>query len=66
MATTASAVDAYAGTGVFEGIEPGRVLSWMSIAPTYMHVITLSSDPISSLQDLKGKRVGMAQPAAPA
>lgn len=62
MATTASAVDAYNGVGVFEGVEPGRVLSWMSIAPTYMHVITLEGDSISSLQDLRGKRVGMGQP----
>ena len=62
MATTASAVDAYNGVGAFEGVEPGRVLSWMSIAPTYMHVITLGEQTMSSLQDLRGKRVGMGQP----
>jgi TRAP transporter TAXI family solute receptor len=62
MATTASAVDAYNGVGVFDGVEPGRVLSWMSIAPTYMHVITLESDSISSLEELRGMRVGMGQP----
>ena len=62
MATTASAVDAYNGEGAFEGVEPGRVVSWMSIAPTYMHVITLGEQSISSLADLRGKRVGMGQP----
>lgn len=62
MATTASAVDAYEGRGAFKGIEAGRVLSWMSIAPTYMHVLTLPGSTISSLADLKGKKVGMGQP----
>ena len=62
MATTASAVDAYNGTGAFEGVEPKRVLSWMSIAPTYMHVVTIGDQSLNSLADMKGKRIGVGQP----
>jgi len=62
MATSSSAVDAYKGQGAFEGVEPGRMVSWMSIAPTYLHVISLDGTEINSLADLKGKNVGMGQP----
>ncbi|MEM5477493.1 TAXI family TRAP transporter solute-binding subunit [Pacificibacter sp. AS14] len=62
MNTTAAAVDAYNGTGAFSSVEPGRALSWMSIAPTYMHIVTVGDTEYTGLQDLKGKRVGMGQP----
>ena len=62
MATTLSSYEAYAATGPYEGGEPGKILSWMSIAPVGMHVITLEGGPVNSLSDLKGKRVGMGQP----
>jgi len=62
MATTASAVDAYNGRGAFKGVKPGRMVSWMSIASTYTHVISLEDSGISSFADLKGKNVGMGQP----
>lgn len=62
MATSLSSYEAWAATGPYEGSEPGKILSWMSIAPVGMHVITLEGGPINSVEDLKGKRVGMGQP----
>ena len=62
MATTLSAYGAYKATGIYKGTEPGQILSWMSIAPVAMHVITLDGGPVKTLADLKGKRVGMGQP----
>ena len=62
MATSLSSYEAWAATGPYEGSEPGRILSWMSIAPVGMHIITLEGGPINSVEDLKGKRVGMGQP----
>lgn len=62
MATSLSSYEAWAATGPYEGSEPGRILSWMSIAPVGMHIITLEGGPINSVEDLKGKRIGMGQP----
>jgi TRAP transporter TAXI family solute receptor len=62
MATSLSSYQAYAATGPYEGSEKGEILSWMAIAPVAMHVITLKDGPVQSLEDLKGKRVGMGQP----
>lgn len=62
MATSLSSYEAWAATGPYEGSEPGKILSWMSIAPVAMHVITLADGPINSVEDLKGKRIGMGQP----
>ena len=62
MATSLSAYEAWAATGNYEGTEPGKILAWMSIAPVAMHVITLEDGSVNSLEDLKGKRVGMGQP----
>lgn len=62
MATTLSSFGAYKATGIYEGSKPGQILSWMSIAPVAMHVITLADGPVKTLADLKGKRVGMGQP----
>ena len=62
MATSLSAYEAWAATGNYEGTEPGKILAWMSIAPVAMHIITLEGGSVNSLEDLKGKRVGMGQP----
>lgn len=62
MATSLSAYEAWAGTGNYEGTEPGKILAWMSIAPVAMHIITLEGGPINSVADLKGHRIGMGQP----
>ena len=62
MATSLSAYEAWAGTGNYAGTEPGKILSWMSIAPVAMHIITVEGSGVSSVADLKGKRIGMGQP----
>ncbi len=62
MATSLSSYQAYSATGPYEGGEKGKILSWMSIAPVAMHVITLKGGSVNSLEDLKGKRIGMGQP----
>lgn len=62
MATSLSSYQAWSATGPYEGSKKGEILSWMSIAPVAMHVITLADGPVKSLDDLKGKRIGMGQP----
>lgn len=62
MATTLSSYGAYKATGIYKGAQPGQILSWLSIAPVAMHVITIDGGPVKTLADLKGKRVGMGQP----
>ncbi len=62
MATSLSGYQAYAATGNFKGAEKGQILSWMAIVPVAMHVIALADGPVKTLDDLKGKRVGMGQP----
>lgn len=62
MATSLSSYQAYDASGPYEGSEKGNILSWMAIAPVAMHVITLKDGPVQSLDDLKGKRIGMGQP----
>jgi len=57
-----SSYGAYVAKGAYAGGKPGQILSWLSIAPVAMHVITLEGGPVNSLADLKGKRVGMGQP----
>ncbi|MGB7240528.1 MAG: TAXI family TRAP transporter solute-binding subunit [Sulfitobacter sp.] len=62
MATSLSSYEAWAATGPYAGSEPGKILSWMSIAPVAMHIITLEGSGIDTVADLKGKRIGMGQP----
>jgi len=62
MATTLSSYQAYAAEGPYKGTEKGKILSWMGIAPVAMHIITLEDSGINTMEDLKGKRVGMGQP----
>ena len=62
FATSLSSYQAYKATGSYEGTAPGKILSWISIKPTAMHVITLAGSGIDKLADLEGKRVGMGQP----
>lgn len=62
MATSLSSYEAWAASGPYEGTEPGKIMSWMSIAPVGMHIITLEGSGINTVEDLKGKRVGMGQP----
>lgn len=62
MANSLSAYSAYKAEAPFKDAEPGAVLSWISIAPMAVHVITLKDGSVQSVDDLKDKRVGMGQP----
>lgn len=62
MANSLSAYSAYKAEGPFADAKPGAVMSWLSIAPMAVHIITLKDGPVQSVDDLKGKRVGMGQP----
>lgn len=62
LATSLSAYEAYTATGNYEGTEPGKIMAWMSIAPVAMHILTVEGSSVNTLEDLKGKRVGMGQP----
>lgn len=61
FATSLSSFEAYKGAGAFPGA-PGKILSWIAVKPTAMHVITLEGNGVSALSDMKGKRIGMGQP----
>jgi len=56
------AYEAYKGEGDYADVEPGQILSWMSIAPIVQHVVVMETSDIKELADLKGKRVGIGQP----
>lgn len=62
FATSLSSFQAYKATGNYAGTAPGKILSWMAIKPTAMHVITLQGSGVTQLGDMKGKRIGMGQP----
>ena len=49
MATSLSAYEAWAGTGNYEGTEPGKIMAWMSIAPVAMHIITVEGSGVSGI-----------------
>jgi TRAP transporter TAXI family solute receptor len=56
---------AYTGTGVFEGKEPLKKLRFIgSLYPEHIHVVLPKGSPVASLEDLKGKRIGVGLPAS--
>lgn len=59
-----TAYQAYTGTGRFEGraIEKTRAIG--SIYPNAVQIVTLANSGISTLQDLKGKRVSVGAPGS--
>ncbi|AGI74589.1 putative TAXI family TRAP transporter solute receptor [Octadecabacter arcticus 238] len=56
------AYEAYLGEGDYADVEPGQILSWMSIAPIVQHVVVMEDSDIMDLSDLAGRRVGIGQP----
>jgi TRAP transporter TAXI family solute receptor len=62
MANSLSAYSAFKAEGPFKDAKPGAVMSWISIAPMAVHIITLKGGAVKSVNDLKGKRIGMGQP----
>ena len=56
-----SVVQAYEGFGAFEKAEPD-LRAMMRLWPNYVQLVTVASTGIKSVEDLKGKRVGIGAP----
>lgn len=56
-----SVVQAYEGFGAFETAEPD-LRAMMRLWPNYVQLVTVASTGIKSVEDLKGKRVGIGAP----
>lgn len=56
-----SVMQAYEGFGAFETAEPD-LRAMMRLWPNYVQLVTLESTGIKSVEDLKGKRVGVGAP----
>lgn len=55
-----SVMQAYTGTGAYEGMEPAENLrALMRLWPNYVQLVTTADTGIKSVQDLVGKRVGV-------
>ena len=58
-----SAIQAYEGTGGFEGKPPAKDLrSMMGLWPNVVQIVTTTDTGIRNFTDLKGKRVGVGAP----
>ena len=55
---------AYSGTGAFEGREIASLRALASIYPNAVHIVTLRNTGITSLADLRGKRVSLGAPGS--
>ncbi|CUX79607.1 MAG: TRAP-type transsport system substrate-binding component [Roseibaca calidilacus] len=55
---------AYNGTGAFEGRQVGELRALASIYPNAVQIVTLADSGISSLDDLRGKRVSVGAPGS--
>ena len=55
-----SVMQAYTGTGAYEGTEPDTHLkAMMRLWPNYVQLVTVKGTGINSVEDLRGKRVGV-------
>jgi TRAP transporter TAXI family solute receptor len=57
-------VQAYTGTGRFEGRAMPELRALAAIYPNALHVVTLADSGITTLQDLRGKRVSVGAPGS--
>ncbi|MCC1482596.1 TAXI family TRAP transporter solute-binding subunit [Roseibaca sp. Y0-43] len=55
---------AYTGTGAFEGRQVGELRALASIYPNAVQIVTLAGSGISSIEDLRGKRVSVGAPGS--
>lgn len=58
---TKLAYEVYSAAGPYKDREKGTMLSWISVAPIYMHVVVPADSDIKSFEDLRGKRIGIGQ-----
>lgn len=57
-----SVVQAYEGFGAFEGNQKPDLRAMMRLWPNYVQLVTIEGTGIESVEDLKGKRVGVGAP----
>jgi TRAP transporter TAXI family solute receptor len=55
---------AFSGTGAFEGRQVGELRALASIYPNAVQIVTLADSGITSLDDLRGKRVSVGAPGS--
>lgn len=66
FANSKQAREVYLAEGEYAGVKPHQVVGWLSVAPIVEHVVVLENSGIKTLDDLKGKRVGIGQPGGTA
>ena len=54
-----SVMQAYKGFGAYEGKANNKLRAMMRLWPNYVQLVTLKNSGINSVEDLKGKRVGV-------
>ena len=64
LALADTVFQAYSGTGAFEGREISSLRALGSIYPNAVHLVTLQNTGITSLGDLRGKRVSLGAPGS--
>ncbi len=64
LALADTVFQAYSGTGAFEGREISSLRALGSIYPNAVHLVTLQNTGITSLSDLRGKRVSLGAPGS--
>jgi TRAP transporter TAXI family solute receptor len=64
IALADTVAQAYAGTGKFEGQQLPMVRGLASLYANMVHIVALESSGITSLADLKGKRVSIGAPGS--
>ncbi len=57
-------VQAYSGTGNFEGREINSLRAIGSLYPNAVHIVTLANSDVTSLEDLRGQRVSIGAPGS--
>jgi len=63
IAMVDSVIQAYDGTGAYEGKTPAKDLrAMMGLWPNYCQIVTTADSGIKSFTDMKGKRVGVGAP----
>ncbi len=64
IALADTVAQAYAGTGRFEGQQLDMVRGLASLYANMVHIVTLEGSGITSLEDLRGKRVSIGAPGS--
>jgi TRAP transporter TAXI family solute receptor len=64
LALADTVYQAYTGTGAFEDRQIGEVRALLSVYPNAIQIVALADSGITSLEDLRGKRVSVGAPGS--